>query len=106
MAHAKEKWEVNKNIGKKSEIGVISDKAPCIIAIMGNSKEWPEEAAANARLIAAAPELLAACENVLYITHNKSQGTGGPDYKACFTAKQMNEIGNVLRAAIAVARGE
>jgi hypothetical protein len=48
------------NIGRKGELGVMADEAPCIIAIMGNQRAWPLEARANARLIAAAPELLAA----------------------------------------------
>ena len=62
MKHTKGEWVVRNNIGKKSEIGVIADNAPYIIAIMGNSKERPEEAEANARLIAAAPDLLFACK--------------------------------------------
>ena len=62
MAHTQGKWEVCNNIGKKGEIGIVADEAPCIIAIMGNSKEWPEEAKTNARLIAAAPLLLEACK--------------------------------------------
>lgn len=56
---------IHNNIGKKSEIGVIADEAPCIIAIMGNQKAWKEEAAANARLIAAAPELLEALKGLM-----------------------------------------
>ena len=56
---------IHNNIGKKSEIGVIADEAPCIIAIMGNQKAWKEEAAANARLIAAAPELLEATKRMI-----------------------------------------
>jgi hypothetical protein len=55
-------WHVHTNIGRKGETGVIADGAPCIIAIMGNQKEWPAETANNAQLIAAAPELLEALE--------------------------------------------
>jgi hypothetical protein len=51
-------WSVNNNIGRKGEMGIVADNAPCIIAIMGNQKKWPVEAEANARLIAAAPEML------------------------------------------------
>lgn len=43
----------------KGELGIIADKAPCLIAIMANAKAWPLEAKANAQLMAAAPELLA-----------------------------------------------
>jgi len=75
----------------------------CYIYVQHQTKKLQ---AVNANLKRQNADLLAACKNVLYITHNKSQGTGGPDYKACFTAKQMNEIGNVLRAAIAVAKGK
>lgn len=58
-------WEIHNNIGRKGELGILSDKAPCIIAVMGNQKEWPLEARANARLIAAAPEMFNALKLVL-----------------------------------------
>lgn len=58
--HTAGPWTIHNNIGRKGELGILADKAPCIIAIMGNAKEWPVEARANARLIAAAPELLSA----------------------------------------------
>ena len=55
-------WSVHRNIGRRGELGVVADSAPCIIAVMGNQRQWPAEAEANARLIAAAPVLLHACE--------------------------------------------
>jgi hypothetical protein len=55
--HTPGPWSINNNIGKKGEIGVLADAAPCIIATMGNAKAWPAEARANAALIASAPEL-------------------------------------------------
>lgn len=55
-------WEIHNNIGRKGELGILADGAPCIIAVMGNQKAWPLEAKANARLIAAAPDLLAALQ--------------------------------------------
>ena len=58
-------WNVYDNIGRKSELGIIAAAAPCIIAIMGNAKEWPAEAQANARLIALCPELLDAADHLL-----------------------------------------
>lgn len=68
--HTPGPWKVTGNIGRKSEFGIVADAAPCIIAIMGNQKEWPVEAQANAALIAVAPELLHEAENVI-------QGFGG-----------------------------
>ena len=58
--HTPGPWEIHDNIGRSSEIGVVADAAPCIIAVMGNAKAWPAEARANTLLIAAAPDLLAA----------------------------------------------
>jgi len=63
--HTPGPWRLNNNIGRKGELGIVADDAPCIIAIMGNAKEWPVEAQANARLIAAAPALLEACKIAL-----------------------------------------
>jgi len=57
-------WSINNNIGRKGEIGILADSAPCIIAIMGNQKEWPTEAYKNARLIAAAPRMYGALEMI------------------------------------------
>lgn len=60
--HTPGPWATHNNIGRKGELGIVAGGAPCIIAIMGNAKEWPVEAEANAQLIAAAPELLNALE--------------------------------------------
>lgn len=72
--HTPGPWKMHSNIGRKSEPGVIADAAPCIIAIMGNHKEWPVEAEANARLIAAAPELLEALEDMLSLAKSYDVG--------------------------------
>ncbi len=61
-------WKVNHNIGHKSELGIIADNAPCIIAIMCNVKAWPVEAEANAQLIAAAPRMFHGIEVALELT--------------------------------------
>ena len=60
-------WQVHANIGRKSELGIVADAAPCIICTMhgGKANEWPTITRANARLIAAAPDLLAALENLV-----------------------------------------
>lgn len=57
-------WAVHNNIGKKSELGIVADAAPCVIVTMHGTKEWPAITRANARLIAAAPDLLAAVEDM------------------------------------------
>ncbi len=44
-------WKAHSNIGKKSELGIIADAAPCIICTMSNAKAWPTEAKANAAFI-------------------------------------------------------
>ncbi len=63
--HTPGPWRTNHNIGRKSELGITADAAPCIIATMANAKEWPAEARANARLIAAAPEMFEALQGAL-----------------------------------------
>jgi hypothetical protein len=55
-------WTIDNKIGRKSQLGIVADAAPCIIAVMGNAEAWPVEAQANAKLIAAAPDLLTACK--------------------------------------------
>jgi len=91
-------WKTHRNIGRKGEIGIIADKAPCIIAIMGNQKQWPIEAEANAAFIVRAcnshEELLGACEKVLDIINSYSHIPA--QFKAC----------EILQAAIAKAKGE
>jgi hypothetical protein len=64
-AHTPGPWESHNNIGRKGKTGVVADGAPCIIAIMGNGKEWPALAQANAALISAAPELLEALKRLV-----------------------------------------
>ena len=90
--HTPGPWQVDNNIGRKSEMGIVADEAPCIIAIIHGAKknEWPTTAGANARLIAAAPELLAALEAL----------ADCPDYRHINTHEM-----NSARAAIAAAKG-
>jgi hypothetical protein len=51
--HTPGPWSVCNAIGKKSEVGIVADAAPCIIAVMGNQGRgaWPQEARANAEFI-------------------------------------------------------
>jgi hypothetical protein len=66
------------------------------VAVVGWKDQSTEEAEANARLIAAAPDLLAACEESLRLM-DAMAGLGGPFHPNDFA-------GNKLRAAIAAAR--
>lgn len=52
-SHTPEPWSVHQNVGRKGELGVIADKAPCVIAHGFSEKHWPEVAEANARRIVA-----------------------------------------------------
>lgn len=66
------------------------------IAIVINDPEFPERSLANARLIAAAPDLLSALTMVLAASHGRGQD-----------GKQAMEIAlDAARAAIAKATGE
>ena len=53
-------WTVYDNIGRKSELGITASAAPCIIAVMGNQREWPIEA--EARCVNSFDDLVAALE--------------------------------------------
>lgn len=61
FSHTPGPWQIHNNVGRKGGLGIVADGAPCVIACMSNVKAWPVEAEANARLIAAAPDLLEAC---------------------------------------------
>lgn len=63
-----------------------------VYGIVGAEKAGPEEAQANARLIAAAPDLLEAAKEALAIFEFLPQTTNGP-------------VANQLRAAITKAEG-
>jgi len=92
-------WSVHGNIGKRREIGIVADSAPCIISIMGNQKEWPVEARANAVLIAAAPDMLEALKSVVpYLYKMKADGIQ--------TAIPVNNMIMFAEAVIKKALGE
>ena len=63
--HTPGPWKVNANVGKRGELGIVADAAPCVIAHGMSEKHWPEIAQANAALIAAAPEMLTALQTCL-----------------------------------------
>lgn len=58
-----------------------------------------EQAEANARLIAAAPELLEACRELLDLTSDLHEPDGSPD-------PEVERINRAARAAIAKAEGD
>jgi hypothetical protein len=62
-----------------------------------------ETEAANARLVAAAPDLLAACESVLLLIDGR--GLGGLDVLGQFYADRCDEEAAKVRAALAKAKG-
>lgn len=100
--HTPAPWKVHNNIGKKSEIGIIADEAPCIICTMSNAKEWPNEAEANARLIAAAPELLDALKAIKGMCNMPEVRQAMMKHEQAYYHKTMN----AARAAIQKAESE
>jgi hypothetical protein len=75
MKHTPGPWKTNKNIGRKGELGVVADSAPCIICIMGNADAWPVEAQDNARLISACPDMYEALSWIVRCV--KARGPAG-----------------------------
>lgn len=81
---------------KLKRSGTISDNNGELVATTGyRVAVYSEEDDANARLIAAAPELLSAGEWMLALIDGKEQ-----------MPKPGDEVAEALRAAIAKARGE
>lgn len=86
--HTRGPWEVREN--SDSDVFIMAGD-DLIAEVEGN---WPEPSRANGRLIAAAPDLLEACEAVL----SDTTAEGSPEK---FLADRAR-----CRAAIAKARGE
>lgn len=79
--------------GQTKEEGEI---AQCWVDVYNGKIISDEEAEANAKLIAAAPELLTALQNVLNIHNNHVSAVG----KGLFNADRINEIEQVIKKAI------
>ena len=98
--HTPGPWELHHNIGRKGEIGIVADAAPCIIAVMGNQNAWPAEARANAEFIVRAcnahDELLAALELAMECMPD-------PDYRGTTEAQRAAHAS--MSAAIRKAKG-
>lgn len=102
--HTPGPWTIHKNIGRKSELGIVAEGAPCIIATMHGARlnEWPDIAEANAILIAAAPEMLEALK--------EAEATIFGPIADSISGDQMAETGaydvlDTIRKAIAKAEG-
>ncbi len=98
----------------KQDYRPLTEAGGCIIAgVMGGSTSGPyfieidEEVSANTRLIAAAPDLLQALENLVsaYSEPDDRVCCNGVDC-GCFGATKHQEAEHYARAAIAKARGE
>lgn len=95
--HTPGPWTIHGNVGKNGNTGILADKAPCIIAIMGNEKQWPAEALANAQFIVQAcnahENLLTACGYLLsrlkhYTNGQESCDMPVPDERAIAFAEK------------------
>lgn len=116
--HTPGNWAVNRNVGRKSELGIVADDAPCVIAIVTGEAHWPAIAQANARLIAAAPELLSQLDRragnletlALYLQLWLDNGATKPERADTPTLKTMIEAAQICakeaRAVAAKAKGE
>lgn len=98
--HTSGPWKVYNNVGRKGEIGVIAEAAPCVIASGFSEKYWPGIARANAELIAAAPEMLAALEECITDKGAYCMGRGIEDLK-----RRIEAINAIAQKAIAKAKG-
>lgn len=103
MKHTQGNWTVDNNNGTHGVCRIVADKPGTdrVLGIMECCGASPEREA-NAKLIAAAPELLAALESIVAISsagviHRNE--TGKPQWSA------LDEITKIVGAAIAKAKG-
>jgi len=94
--HTPGPWETGAMI-TRVEVWPEGWNAPFCVADCGRNTGPEEERCANAALISAAPDLLAACEVAFDLTDKWKRTEHGADFF---------EVDRVLRAAIAKARGE
>lgn len=115
MSHTPGPWKndgVDVFRSDEGPVWVIEDEAEtniCLAFVFAsgvNLQVSEDEAAANANLIAAAPDLLAACEEA---QRGKQWGQGGMDSDDLYQrglARGWRECADTLKAAIAKAKGE
>ena len=93
--HTPGPWIVDRGTTSQGDLFIhVADESvrgwTCVASVHG---EIPEGAVGNARLIAAAPDLLAACEAIAALSDGQGQ-------------QNMLEVAGQARAALALARGE
>jgi hypothetical protein len=99
MSHTPGPWCVRDIPSKERYVGPSSDGgAPSVAIIPARASRSDAEQAANARLIAAAPELLEVLSIALELLHNVAPCTGQEDI--------LSGCVDAARAAIAKATGE
>lgn len=95
MSHTKGPWNCIRASAGGREI-ITSDVSPVDVCVLSRSNKSPEEINANALLIAAAPELLEALEELYHLIDDAHDGD------RVFTL----ELAQKAKAAIAKARGQ
>ena len=75
--HTPGPWSVHNNVGKKGELGIVADSAPCVIAHGMSEKHWPEIAQANAQLIACSPDMVESLEEAERVIRFAAQEARG-----------------------------
>lgn len=99
-------WETHGNIGRKGDPGILADAAPCIIATMGNAKEWPIEAKHNAELIARAVNSFEAMREVLEALTGHPAWLDIAEQEASFSDGVTQTYGSRIDQALALAEGK
>jgi hypothetical protein len=104
VKHTQGPWKIRWSRDGSGDVGITADDLPNVLAecfadIRASGERATDEAAANARLIASAPELLAALESIVDLTKpgqtiNLSQATD-----------IICDVWNAARAAIAKTGG-
>lgn len=85
---------------------IVGNDKGLMVAMLAHSINYPEqfgEAMANAQLIAAAPELLEALQELNNYVTQEQMATDGA---VVYSTTQVNRIAFIARAAIAKAKGE
>jgi hypothetical protein len=102
IMHTKGKWYVNKAAAQENTARVTCDTG--MIAECSVKKRANGEAFANAKLIAAAPDLLEACEALLKTITRQGIWPLGPDNKPipCGNIKDVENVCSVQQAKAAI----